>query len=726
MRWGVLASMSVGWVAIAVAQPLVVVDPGHGGRDPGAVGCNLQEKAIVVDVGRRIRDLLAGSARIEMTRDNDVFVELRARAAFANDRNARLFVSLHNNANEGAPATGTETWIANGASAISAQLAERLQRELIATWGLRDRGVKRANFTVLTATAMPAALTEMAFINRCDPDAALLGDANQRQRIAAAHARAIAAQLGVGGPGDPPPVNEGVLRGVVFEDVGAGLDDTTRRIGNARVVANNQNQAVAGETGHWQFNFAPGAYDVRAEAAGFRPATRRCDVVAGGETWCSIGLRRGEPEPEPQPEPAPEAQPEAQPEPQPSPMPEPMPEGPAPEGPAPEGEPDPMPAPMPEPMPEGPAPEGPAPEGPAPEGPAPEGPAPEGPAPEGPAPESPAPEGPAPEVPVLDGDAGPGAQNGLHATGEFCQTTVGRSAGGAWWALLLLALCATRRRLWLLVATTLGLPLGAQAHVPTAPESGTEALADGTAIALSDVVQIAAGRYVAVVPSPDGRRLLLVPEGMGAIEIMPAVPGATPQRIITGMGVGRVPIWSADGQHIGVRTPEQSAHAIPQRAFDLTGNEVVPRFTASTTRARLADGRVEVHEAGVRYRIDGPGDQTFRVSTCADGAHVVGWDLTAGVWVFRLADAQLIRLGPGGHPRCSSDGRFVVFERTRDEGAVLTGGDLFLADLSRARPVPLALTSTADRIELAPRLVGRDLYFVAHGAVMRARIAIAD
>ncbi|MEZ4475724.1 MAG: N-acetylmuramoyl-L-alanine amidase, partial [bacterium] len=286
--------------ATAAAQPLVVIDAGHGGRDPGAVGCDLLEE------GRRARrqppagrPAPAGRAALGLTRGDDTFVELRNRAAFANDRGATLFVAIHANSNAGAPATGTETWIAEAASNTSSQLATKLQRELIAEWGLRDRGVKRANFTVLTATAMPAALTEIAFINRCDPDAGLLGNANARAGIAAAHARAIAEQLGVDAP--PPPGGQtGVLRGVVFEDRGAGLDDPSVRLEGADVSASGQQGRSAAGTGAWQFTLPPGEHRVVARLAGFADGTRTCTVNAGGETWCSVGLvRAGAPPPPP-------------------------------------------------------------------------------------------------------------------------------------------------------------------------------------------------------------------------------------------------------------------------------------------------------------------------------------------------------------------------------------------------------------------------------------------
>ena len=88
--------------------------------------------------------------------------------------------------------------------------------------------MKRRDFTVIATTRMPAALTELGFTNRCDPDAALLRDPAARQRAAEAHARGVLLTLGrdPGGVTGGPTTGTGVLRGVVFEDQGAGLEDT--------------------------------------------------------------------------------------------------------------------------------------------------------------------------------------------------------------------------------------------------------------------------------------------------------------------------------------------------------------------------------------------------------------------------------------------------------------------------------------------------------------------
>jgi hypothetical protein len=213
----------------------------------------------------------------------------------------------------------------------------------------------------------------------------------------------------------------------------------------------------------------------------------------------------------------------------------------------------------------------------------------------------------------------------------------------------------------------------------------------------------------------------LVRQGLARIDLWQQ-GDAEPRLLVAGPGVGRAPIWSRDGRIVGVRTPEQSTSALPQRAFNLDGKEVVPPFRPAPVHAWVKDGRTHVTEAGVTYRVDTPSDRTFRVQTCGAGSHVVGWDLHRGLWLFRLSDATRFELGSGGHPRCSPDGRYLVFERTRDEGAALLAGDLFRVDLSAAVPRPQALTGTADRIELAPAWVNDTLYFVADGDVFRARV----
>jgi len=190
--------------ASAQTTRTIVIDPGHGGSDPGGVGNGLQEKNIVLDVGNRFKRLLdadtadtGGGGRwvALMTRSTDVFVSLSARSSFANSRGADRFMSIHSNAFSNPQANGTETFaFAEGGQ--GAALRNLVQAEMLAAWGLTNRGNKVANFAVLRETAMPAELHELAFITNAR-DAAKLGSATERQKAAVAHLRAIQRHFGI-------------------------------------------------------------------------------------------------------------------------------------------------------------------------------------------------------------------------------------------------------------------------------------------------------------------------------------------------------------------------------------------------------------------------------------------------------------------------------------------------------------------------------------------------
>jgi N-acetylmuramoyl-L-alanine amidase len=253
------------------------------------VACGIREADVVLDVSRRLRPLLeASGARVAMTRTTDTFVGLSARAAFANSRGATGFVSQHSNSNRGTPATGTETFVFSSASDRSRSLANGVQRAMLRAWGLRDRGVKSANFAVLRETNMPAILTELGFTNNCSVDARKLASATDRQRMAEEQAPAILSWLGLS------TVARGTLRGVVYEDQGMGAENTTQRVPGAtvRVVETGASVTAAATTGNWSFSLPAGNYTVEASRTGFGTQRRTCTVARGGTTWCSVGLRR--------------------------------------------------------------------------------------------------------------------------------------------------------------------------------------------------------------------------------------------------------------------------------------------------------------------------------------------------------------------------------------------------------------------------------------------------
>jgi N-acetylmuramoyl-L-alanine amidase len=170
---------------------VVVLDPGHGGRDPGAVGIGgLQEKQVIFPISLRVAELLEQQGvMVVMTRRNDATLDLQARVDIANRARGNVFVSIHANAiSMSRPdVNGIETYFA---SENGRRLASTLQASMLAATGMNDRGVKQARFFVLRHTAMPAALVEVGFVTGAQ-DAPRLADPAWRETMAQAIARGI-------------------------------------------------------------------------------------------------------------------------------------------------------------------------------------------------------------------------------------------------------------------------------------------------------------------------------------------------------------------------------------------------------------------------------------------------------------------------------------------------------------------------------------------------------
>jgi N-acetylmuramoyl-L-alanine amidase len=211
----------------------IVIDPGHGGKDPGAVANHLQEKDIVLSVARRTAKILQKKYNFEvlLTRERDIFIPLEERTAIANTKNADLFVSIHVNAHPKKSAKGVETFYLNLATNTEAMrvaarenatsthniselqdilsdlmhnakikesslLAESVQKNLVSGlnqhhYSTRDLGVKQAPFYVLIGAEMPAVLAEISFITNPE-EAGRLKDVNYLQSIALQIAAGIA------------------------------------------------------------------------------------------------------------------------------------------------------------------------------------------------------------------------------------------------------------------------------------------------------------------------------------------------------------------------------------------------------------------------------------------------------------------------------------------------------------------------------------------------------
>ncbi len=191
-------------VANISGVPTVIVDAGHGGRDSGAVGRNedgevvLSEKDVCLDIAKKLSALLtAKGVNVVMTRSEDVALgdttmeDLLARCEIANESDACLFVSIHNNGFTDPEASGTCVLYAglstNEDYGISGkELAQNILTPLVDVVNLRNRGlVESPNIVVLKRTAMPAALVECAFIT-CERDREILASETKRAEMAQA------------------------------------------------------------------------------------------------------------------------------------------------------------------------------------------------------------------------------------------------------------------------------------------------------------------------------------------------------------------------------------------------------------------------------------------------------------------------------------------------------------------------------------------------------------
>jgi N-acetylmuramoyl-L-alanine amidase len=205
-------------------MPIICIDPGHGGHDPGALGpTGLEEKTVVLQVAKELRQLIRQEMpqyQVFLTRDQDVFVPLLERARRANEQQAQVFISLHTNASPRREASGIETWYWSFAasarakksaarenmmseqqlstlelilrdlhetdrinqSAVLAQSTQNALAEHIEAHypGVIPRGVEGAPFAVLHRTTMPSVLVETAFISNPQEEARLRTTQYQR------------------------------------------------------------------------------------------------------------------------------------------------------------------------------------------------------------------------------------------------------------------------------------------------------------------------------------------------------------------------------------------------------------------------------------------------------------------------------------------------------------------------------------------------------------------
>jgi N-acetylmuramoyl-L-alanine amidase len=184
-----------------LAGKVIVVDPGHGGTDPGARAGNVSEKNLTLAISKLLTDELAAQgATVIMTRKTDVAVSLGERANIANRNNADLFLSVHINSTAGRPQTGVITFHHRN-SQVSKLLAECINREIAKVSKLPDLGVwsdgriYQNGFAVLRNTKMPGVLLELGFINH-PTDRARMVTADFQKSVAQAVVRGVRVYLG--------------------------------------------------------------------------------------------------------------------------------------------------------------------------------------------------------------------------------------------------------------------------------------------------------------------------------------------------------------------------------------------------------------------------------------------------------------------------------------------------------------------------------------------------
>lgn len=171
---------------------VICLDPGHGGSDPGAIGpSGTLEKDNNLAIALLLREKLeSNGCTVIMTRDNDIDVfgpdasaseELAARVDIANEANADIFVSIHNDAFTNSDTSGTTTFHYGSKEAIN--LANHIQKNVVRELGTKNRNVRFGSFFVIRYTNMPAVLVEVAFISNPEEEL-LLASCDSRAKAA--------------------------------------------------------------------------------------------------------------------------------------------------------------------------------------------------------------------------------------------------------------------------------------------------------------------------------------------------------------------------------------------------------------------------------------------------------------------------------------------------------------------------------------------------------------
>jgi N-acetylmuramoyl-L-alanine amidase len=164
-------------------KKVVVIDPGHGGTDPGTISItNKHEKDFNLALALKVQALLLNEPEIEvvMTRETDIYPTRTERVKLANKISADVFVSIHGNSVLSSPqASGTETYYYQRSS--SKELADIIHKNLIKAIGFKDRGVKDKSLQVIRETTMPAVLLEIGFLSNSSEEKAMMSETVQQK-----------------------------------------------------------------------------------------------------------------------------------------------------------------------------------------------------------------------------------------------------------------------------------------------------------------------------------------------------------------------------------------------------------------------------------------------------------------------------------------------------------------------------------------------------------------
>jgi len=211
---------------------LVVLDPGHGGADPGTGQGSLQEKNLTLDIAKRVRARLRDNhVNVMLTRDRDTSMTLEERCWRADRYGSDIFVSIHLNASRNQAISGVETYIVpasgypstaemeqsvvglkrkdcpgNRFDGANVVLAQYLHKGVLAHTGAIDRGIRRARFYVVRNANSPAALVECGYLSNRGESKKIL-DADYRDQIAEGVARGILTYLSRVRLQHLPPIN---------------------------------------------------------------------------------------------------------------------------------------------------------------------------------------------------------------------------------------------------------------------------------------------------------------------------------------------------------------------------------------------------------------------------------------------------------------------------------------------------------------------------------------